>query len=378
VTNKHRMVAVATAAVVLVAAGVFVSFRLLIAAVDHAIPQADLFGISLIDPTTGAPLPTTDPSPTAPEGSDITGPLNILIAGEDTRAEAPGWVPHADADMIMHISADLTHAYLTSLPRDLVLNVPAFPPSGSGAHTGKLTDAMAYGAGQPGNPGVYNTAQGFALVSQSISGYTGIDHFDAGALVSFIGLSALVNVLDGIDLNVDAYVQSIHMGPDGNERQWCPSCEHLYSGPQATYNVGMQHMVGWQVLDYSRQRYGLPAGAYDRERHQRQIIKAIMQKIITYDPMAHPFVAPWVVHAVGQALTLDLRGRSISAFAYALRNLKPENVTLVSLPGSGVYSGGSYIGEALAPIQSAYFAAVRSDTVGDFLAANPTLIHDPR
>jgi hypothetical protein len=86
-------------------------------------------------------------------------------------------------------------------------------------------------------------------------------------------------------------------------------------------------------------------------------------------------VAPWVVNALGQALTLDLRGRSISAFVYALRNLKPENVTLVSLPGSGVMSGGSYIGEALAPIQASYFAALRSDSLDQFLAANPTLVH---
>jgi anionic cell wall polymer biosynthesis LytR-Cps2A-Psr (LCP) family protein len=370
------MVAVATAAVVLVAAGIFVGFRLLIAAVDRSIPQADLFGVSLIDPTTGAPLATNDPNPTAPEGSDIKGPLNILILGEDTRAEAPGWVPHSDADMVMHVSADLTHAWITSLPRDLVLDYPAFGPSGSGAGRGKLTDTMAFGSRLPNNPGTYSPAQGSALVAEAISGYTGIDHFDAAALVSFIGLAKLVDVLDGVDLYVDAYVQSIHMRPEGYEREWCPSCEHLYTGPQATYNVGLQHMAGWQVLDYSRQRYGLPAGAYDRERHQRQAVKAIMNKIVTYDPWAHPFVAPWVVSAVGQALTLDLRGRTISAFAYALRNLKPENVTLVSLPGSGVTSGGSYIGEALAPIHDAYFAAARNDTLGEFLASNPTLVHE--
>jgi anionic cell wall polymer biosynthesis LytR-Cps2A-Psr (LCP) family protein len=377
VTNKHRVVAIATAAVVLLAAGVFVSAQLLISVVNRSIPQADLFGINLVDPTTGSPLPSPNPSPTVPEGSDINGPLNIFIAGEDTRAEAVGWVPHSDADIIMHITADLSHAYITSLPRDLVVSIPSYPASGYGGGTSKLTDAMAFGARQPGNPGVYSTAQGFGLVAQAASNYTGLQ-FDAGALVSFIGLAKLVDVLDGIDLYVDQYVQSIHMRPEGYEREWCPSCEHLYTGPQATYNVGMQHMIGWQVLDYSRQRYGLPNGAYDRERHQRQIVKAIMQKIITYDPWTHPFVAPWVVSAVGQALTLDLRGRSISAYAYALRNLKPENVTLVSLPGSGVSSGGSYIGEALAPIQAAYFAAARADTLGDFLAANPTLIHDPR
>ena len=61
-----------------------------------------------------------------------------------------------------------------------------------------------------------------------------------------------------------------------------------------------------------------------------------------------------------------------------MRNLRPEAVTLVGLPGSSVYGGSGYIGEALAPIQAAYFAAVRSDTVDQFLAANPGLIDDPR
>jgi anionic cell wall polymer biosynthesis LytR-Cps2A-Psr (LCP) family protein len=140
----------------------------------------------------------------------------------------------------------------------------------------------------------------------------------------------------------------------------------------------MQHLNGWQMLDYARQRYSLPNGAYDRERHHRQIVKAMMAKIFSFDLMQYPFVAPYVVQAVGRTLTLDLRGRKIHEYAYALRNLRPEALTLVGLPGSSVFSGGAYLGEAQAPIQAAYFAAVRADTVEQFLAANPGLINDPR
>jgi anionic cell wall polymer biosynthesis LytR-Cps2A-Psr (LCP) family protein len=140
----------------------------------------------------------------------------------------------------------------------------------------------------------------------------------------------------------------------------------------------MHHLVGWQALDYARQRYGLPNGAYDRERHHRQLVKAMISKIFSFDLMKYPFTAPYVVQAVGDAMVLDLRGRRIHEFAYALRNLRPEGVTLVGLPGNAVSGSGGYQGEALAPIQSSYFAAVRSDTVGAFLAANPGLINDPR
>jgi anionic cell wall polymer biosynthesis LytR-Cps2A-Psr (LCP) family protein len=270
----------------------------------------------------------------------------------------------------MHINADLTKAYITSLPRDLLVNIPAFGPSGSGAAFSKLTHAMTFGARVPGT-GAQDTRQGFALLAQTVSLYTGIDHFDAGGLVSFTGLVQLADVLGGIDINVDHVVTSIHRGPDGADTYGA-------GGPFMVYNVGMQHMVGWQVLDYARQRYSLPNGAYDRERHHRQIVKAMISKIFSFDLMTHPFVAPYVVQAMGNMLKLDLRGRKIHEYAYALRNLRPETVTLVGLPGSSVFSGGSYLGEAQAPIQAPYFAAVRSDTVEQFLAANPGLINDPR
>ncbi len=367
-----RLVAGLTAVVVLLAAGAFVGFRLLIDQVDRAIPQADLFGIGSPSPTSsGSATSTPQPDNSPREGADIRGPLNILLAGEDTRELQPGSLPHSDAVMVMHINADLTKAYITSLPRDLLVNVPAFGPSGSGADFTKLTHAMTYGSRVPGT-NQQNTRQGFALLAQTVSGYTGISHFDAGGLLTFTGLAKLVDAIGGIDIYVDYPVTSIHVGPpDGRDTV-------AAGGPFAHYPVGMLHLNGWQALDYARQRYGLPNGAYDRERHHRQIVKAMVAKIFSFDLMNYPFVAPYVVQAVGQMLTLDLRGRKIHEYAYALRNLRPEAVTLVGLPGSSVGGSSGYVGEALAPIQAAYFAAVRSDTVDQFLAANPGLINDPR
>ncbi len=367
---QPRLVAGITALVLVLAAGVFVGIRLFVDQVDRSIPQADLFASGTPSASGSGPgSAAPQPEPTIPEGADIKGPLNILLAGEDTRVNEPGSVPHSDAILIMHINANLTKAYITSLPRDLLVHVPAFGPSGSGADFTKITHAMTYGARVPG--GGQDTRQGFALLAQTVGLYTGIDHFDAGGLVSFSGLAALADVIGGIDINVDYPVTSIHVGPDGTNTVGS-------GGPFMHYNVGMQHLVGWQVLDYARQRYSLPKGAYDRERHHRQIIKAMITKIFSFDLPNFPFVAPYVVQAVGKMLTLDLRGRKIHEYAYALRNLRPDAVSLVGLPGSSVFSGGAYRGESLAPIQSSYFAALRSDTLDQFLAANPGLINDPR
>jgi LCP family protein required for cell wall assembly len=374
VTLRNRIVAGVTAAAVLLAIGAVVGVRALIVRWDRMIPQTDLFGLAAPSPTGQPTNAPPVPDPAVPDGADIKGPLNILIAGQDTRLGDPVPLAHSDAVVIMHISADLAHATLVSLPRDLLVNVPADPVSGSGADFTKLTHSMTYGSRVPGTI-QQNIPGGFALLAKTVSGYTGIDHFDAGAVVSFDGLSALGDAIGGIDIYVDQPVTSIHKRPDGVDREWCDACPHQYTGPAMYYPVGMMHMVGWQILDYSRQRYDLPNGAYDREKHHRQILKAMISKIVSFDLITHPFVPDYVVQALGNMMVMDLRGRQLHEYAYALRNLRPENITLVGLPGGGVYSGGNYLGEALQPIEAPFFASLRADNIPAFLAGNPSLVN---
>ncbi|MDT5026734.1 MAG: polyisoprenyl-teichoic acid--peptidoglycan teichoic acid transferase [Micromonosporaceae bacterium] len=364
-------VALGAAALVLLGAGVFAAVKLISSSIDGAIPHADLFGAGGPAVT---PTPTVAPTPTGPPpGADIKGPLNFLIVGVDTRTSIAGWVPHGDAVMIMHVGADLSTAYLTSLPRDLVVDIPAFAPAKfGGAHT-KLTHAMSYGANVPGSK-TPNTAQGFQLMARTVSAYTGIAQFDGGALLNFGGLKSVVDAIGGIAINVDQPVVSIHIQPNGLHRPACGGCAHGYSGPQATYNVGMQNFVGWQALDYSRQRY-IAGGDYARGRHQRQVVKAIIAKAFLSESLSGPAAIAKLVQALGDSIVFDGRGRQPSEFAYALRNIKAEKVSLVGLPGNGAYSGGAYIGESLGGIQSSYFAALRQDNLAAFLAGNPSLVH---
>ena len=127
-TRSIRLyVIIAAVAVVLLGAGVFVTLQLVRDEVNGAGTPVGPLRLNSESPTPTAPTST----PTLPPGSDIKGPLNILIVGVDTRVEVTNWIPHADSIMIMHVNADLTKAYLTSLPRDLVVNIPAFTPAGS-------------------------------------------------------------------------------------------------------------------------------------------------------------------------------------------------------------------------------------------------------
>ncbi len=93
------------------------------------------------------------PSPSGPPpGADITGPLNLLLVGVDTRVSVPGWEPHSDAVLVLHVPKGLDRAYLFSLPRDLLVDIPAFPKAGYKGGKTKLTHAMSYGSRVPGKP----------------------------------------------------------------------------------------------------------------------------------------------------------------------------------------------------------------------------------
>lgn len=374
-TPTVRRIAILGVVLALLGAGAFVGVRLLTDRVNDAIPQTDLFGPSDTPSASASPTasPTPSASPTAQPGADIKGPLNILILGLDTREWQPGWIPHSDAVMILHVNKDLSQAYLTSLPRDLVVDIPAFAPARFGGQRTKLTHAMSYGSRVPGSSRP-NPAQGFQLVAKTVSKYSGIARFDAGALITFSGYRRLIDALGGIDMYIDQKVVSIHIQPNGVQRKPCGRCEHGYTGARVTYNVGRAHLVGWQALDYARQRY-IAGGDYARQRHQRQMIKAMLTKALQGDILTNPTTFDNVLRALGRTLTFDGRGRTPIEFAYALRNLRPATMTLVGLPGSGVTSGGKYIGESLSGVQASYFTALRQDKLDAWVRTHQNLIN---
>lgn len=341
----------------------------------YDIPAADLFDDD--EPTTsGSPTlsPTLAPSPTVEPGAGITGPLNFLLVGIDPRASEPNWRPNADAVLILHVPATMDRAYLFSLPRDLRVDIPAFPKAGFGGDRTKLTHAMSYGSVVPGKAKP-NRAQGFQLLAKTVSRATGIKRFDAGAVLNFGGFTRLVNAVGGVDMYVDQRVASRHREPDGDHRK--PGAGG-YIGPQMVYPKGMHHFTGWQALDYGRQRY-LSGGDYTRQRHQQQLIKALVGKILSDDTARDPIKLDRVLNALGDTLVFDGRGRKIIDFAYALRTVEPTAIKLVGLPGEGVGTGGNYLGEQLQqPVGRQFFAALRAGELETFLAGHPKLINKER
>jgi LCP family protein required for cell wall assembly len=320
--------------------------------------------------TSASPSPSASPAPSP--GADINGPLDLLLIGVDTRVTIPDWQPHSDAIMLLHLEAGLDSGYLYSLPRDLRVDIPAFPKAGFPGGRYKLTEAMSRGAKVPGTDKA-NVQQGYELLTMTITRYTGIKTFQAGAILNFGGLAKLVDTLGGVTMKIDQKVVSIHKRPDGTTRTLRPGGGG-YLGPQAVYLPGTRKLVGWQAIDYTRQRY-TAGGDYTRQRHQRQLVRAILTQAEAAGLADDQAKLQSVISALGETLVY-VGGRTPIEYAYALRKLDTSKLTLVQLPGDSVSnSGGGYIGEQLTSVGKDFLKAVAKDQPAAYLATHPSLVN---
>ena len=355
-----RLCAVFGALLMVVSGGMLVASQALVARYAGSVKTEDLFG----DAAAGA---TKEPV------SDIKGPVNILLVGIDPRSATAR--PLADSIMIAHVDADMKQIYLFSLPRDLVVDIPAFEKTGFAGGRDRINSAMAYGSQTPGNE-VPNVAHGFELLSKTVSKRTGIERFDAGAIINFGGFKKIVDAMGGVTMTIDEKVRSEHLQPNGEPRPRTNcDCERPYYGPQAVYEKGTQHLKGWQALDYVRQRYGLKDTDYGRQRHQQQFVKAMAEQAMSKDVVTNPIKLDKVLRAAGESLIFNGRGRSVVDWGLALKGVDSKNMTMVKLPGGSMIVNGRYRGERLESSADQFFDAINKGTVAEFMLENPEFVN---
>ncbi|WFE30231.1 LCP family protein [Solwaraspora sp. WMMD791] len=344
---------------VMVAGSVVVLSRTVVDRAVTSVPTADLFG---------------DGGETAALDGPLTGPVNLLLVGVDRPTDQPQRVPRADTVLLVHVPAGLDRAYLISLPRDLLVDIPAFGVSDYPGGVDRINAAMAYGSRVPGRAEP-DPVSGFQLLAATVAARTGIDRFDAGVIVNFAGLERLVDAIGGVRMRIDADVRSAHRQPDGRPRPANPDGSG-YVGPQAEYKQGERLLSGWQALDYVRQRESLPDGDYGRQRHQRQLVRALAEQVVTRDLVTDPGRLTSVLDAAGTAVVVDTRGRSLVDFAMGLRQIRGDRIVLLDLPGVAVTGGdGEYLGERFTADADGCLAALRAGTLDQFVATRPELVN---
>ncbi|QSB17129.1 LCP family protein [Natronosporangium hydrolyticum] len=338
---------------------VLIAAEVMSARISGAITQGDLFG----------------EEDDEHYGEDIEGPLTFLLAGLDTRPSRPEEPPRADSVMLLHVPAEMDRGYLISLPRDALVEIPAFPETGYLGGQDRLNSAMFLGARQQAGEELPNLERGFRLLAQTVGQLTGVERFDAGAVIQFEGFVEVVDALGGITVELDEEIYSRHRHPDGSHRPLNPHGEG-YLGEQAYYPAGVNELEGWQALDISRQRYGVDGSDFGRQQLQQMVLKAMLEKAVSRDMLTNPVALDRTVQAAGDALVFDGRGNDPIDFAFALRDLRPGQLTQVTLPAENVGEGSAYQGEALLPEALELFSALRHGQLDQFILENPDFVVD--
>ena len=336
--------------------GVIVGGKVLVSSLASSVEQGNLLGNANKQPS----------------GQSINGALNAVLVGIDQRPDSKELI-RADSIIILHVPASHDRAYLISIPRDLYVQIPAYPRNKVTQHNDKINAAFALGSDKgAGREG------GFELLTSTIRQFTGL-RFNAGAIVDFGGFKKMVDALGGVDMCIDQRVVSRHIGYDKNGKYLAP-----YTGPDGetrvpastpkVYEPGCRHLAAYEALDYVRQRKGLTNGDYDRQRHQQQFLKAVMKAAKEQNITTNPVKALQLMKAAGSAFDVDLGGVPLEDWIFTLRGVTDNNLTMIKTNAGKVNSvdvPGVGSSEQLTDESREMFTAIRKDKLAEFLAAHP-------
>lgn len=352
-----RTLVIMGAVLMMISGGAIVGSKALISQATSGIDQENLLG---------------DAGKTDAEGGrNLDGPIDMLLLGVDLRATWNKNDTRPDTIIILHIPASHDRAYLISVPRDTSAPIPPFPKAKFNGAVDKINSSFYFGAQNGGG-----WAGGTQLLAATIKRMTGIS-FDGAAIIDFNGFKSVIDALGTVHMCVDQRVESHHMSMVDGKPMW--NADAKLTGKKMTpvvHKPGCKEMEGWEALDYSRQRYGLKDGDYDRQRHQQQLIKAIAKKAMDGGVMANPVKLNALIKAAGKAFTLDTGGVPIADFIFTMRGVTANDLTLLRTNGGTFNSRkvGNEAREELTPQSLEMFKAVKDDSLADFITAHPEVL----
>jgi len=170
-------------------------------------------------------------------GLDATDDVIWFLAlGSDARPGQSVLRSRSDAIQLVGVNARTHHAVTIGIPRDSYVSIPGYGSD-------KINSAMVFG--------------GPELTAQAVEGLTGIRP-DYVFVTSFRGLTRMVNGVKGVQVSV-----TYPMDDQGQ-----------------VFSPGLTMMNGVEALAFSRIRYGLPRGDFDRSMDQGQLLKGGLRTLV--------------------------------------------------------------------------------------------------
>jgi len=251
-----------------------------------------------------------------PEKKKVEGPkepLNILVMGSDDR-DAPGnnidnltgGGKRSDTTILLHLSADRKRAYGISIPRDSLVDRPVCYDDDMEPIAGG-TDVMWNDAFSVGGP---------ACTMRQVEQLTGIsiDHF---VVVDFQGFRGMVDAIGGVQVCIP---------------------EPGIQDPAHGINIpaGTRKLVGYQALNYVRERYVLGNGSdIGRMKRQQAFIAAMAHQVLSANTLANPAHLLKFLEAATSSLQLD-KGLGnlvkIAKLGMEFRGIGLDNIQFITVP----------------------------------------------
>lgn len=184
-------------------------------------------------------------------------PFTILLLGVDTAdsTRTNQWAGNSDTMILMTINPSKHTTTMLSLERDIMVDI--------GQDSANHREAKLNSAYQTG---------GVKLAVSTIESLMNT-HIDRYLMINMQGLVDLVDAVGGIDVT--------------NHFDFPISIAENEPSYTATINPGLQHINGEQALVYARMRYQDPEGDYGRQKRQREVIKQIMTKVLSFHSISN-------------------------------------------------------------------------------------------
>lgn len=212
--------------------------------------------------------------------ADITrDPFTVLISGNDSYGSL-NENSRSDVNMLLTIDPRTQVVLITSIPRDSYLTMSCKKDeTACSSVDDKLTHTGLYGVG---------------TTESTIEDYLGIE-INYTVRVNFSSLVNLVDAMGGIDVEI----------PEGLE------VDTFYANGTEGVKAGWNHLEGERALAFARERHAYQDGDNQRIRNQQQVMRALIDKIISPQLL---FRYPALMDAVSVAFETNMPADQIKSF----------------------------------------------------------------
>lgn len=221
----------------------------------------------------------------------------MVMLGSDARAGQPVARSRADSIHLVGVNARTGRGVVVGLPRDSYVDIP-------GRGRDKINASMVYGGPQ--------------LTARSVQRLARV-RVDYVFLTDFSGFAAMVHHLDGIRVRPPQPM----------------------SGVGHSFRARTQWMNGSEALSFSRIRYGLPRGDFDRSLNQGRVLRAGLQRAraLSGNPGRYEQMIGWAI----ARMDTDLSPAELYRLGRVMLTVQPNRVRNCVVPGGTGSAGGASV-----------------------------------